>query len=520
MPKATRSLAAVTRFALFAGLTGAACSSSTPDDTGPRFMPLPELTSAAMTDRIRLAPKTPRVSADTNPNPADPTALASYLERGFGELAQAPGEAHTKRTIDGSKAQAPGPNRKRLLRFVHMPDLQLSDDESPNRVGNLDGASAGEGALRPQDAFICRMVNASVRTINALHREDPIAFVLLGGDNADSAQDNELSWVLKVLGGAPELECESGNDDDMTPGPNNDGKDPFKPEGLAVPWKWVTGNHDVNVQGTFRVDDAKREIALGTTAPLGTRDYARGGATYRGDFVVQDAKRALLSRTELMTKIAADGDGHGVGDAQKATGKGIYTFDVPESPVRFLVLDTAAETGGAEGVIHESDVDSTIRPALDKARADGRWVILASHHAVANLSTDGGAFGQAQPDALSSAAWTTLIGAYPNVVFSMVGHSHHHAAKAITPAGGHAWWEVMSSAIADFPHQFRVLELYDEDNGWLMLRATCTDFSTENDSVAAEGRARGVVDFTSGWQPGDGRGAVEDRNVELWIRKP
>ncbi len=500
-------------------LTSAACSSSAVDD-GPRFTPLVPLESAVMTDELLYTPVTPRELPDANPNPSDPTALASYEARGYGTLASAAGEKHTTRTIDGATAPAAGANAKRLFRFVHMPDLQLSDDESPNRVGALDSYSAGDAALRPQDPFICRMVNASVRTINALHRNDPISFVLLGGDNSDSAQTNEVEWVLKVLSGAPEVECDSGNDDQMTPGPDNDGKDPFKPEGLAMPWKWVTGNHDVNVQGTFRIDDAKREIAVGSTAALGTRDYTRGGASYRGDFVVPDAKRALLSRKDLMATIAADGDGHGIGDAQKASGKGIYTYDVPGSQVRLLVLDTAAETGGAEGVIHQSDVDSAIKPALDKAKADAKWVVLASHHAVGSLTSDGGAFGELQADALTADAWTAFVGGYPNVIFSMVGHSHRHAVRAITPAGGHAWWEVMSSAIADFPHQFRVLELYDQDNGWLMMRATCTDFSTDGDPVAAEGRARGVVDFVSGWLPSDGRGDVADRNVELWIPKP
>jgi hypothetical protein len=78
----------------------------------------------------------------------------------------------------------------------------------------------------------------------------------------------------------------------------------------------------------------------------------------------------------------------------------------------------------------------------------------------------------------------------------------------------------MSAAIADFPHEFRLVEIYDQDNGWLMMRATPVDFSIEGDAVAMEGRRRGTIDLTSGWQPNDGRGAVEDRNVELWIKKP
>ena len=35
--------------------------------------------------------------------------------------------------------------------------------------------------------------------------------------------------------------------------------------------------------------------------------------------------------------------------------------------------------------------------------------------------------------------WASFIGGYPNVIFSMVGHSHMHAARPLAPAGGHAW---------------------------------------------------------------------------------
>jgi hypothetical protein len=65
----------------------------------------------------------------------------------------------------------------------------------------------------------------------------------------------------------------------------------------------------------------------------------------------------------------------------------------------------------------------------------------------------------------------------------------------------------------------RVIEIYDQDNGYLSIRGIALDYSTEGDPIAEEGRLRGVVDFTSGWVP-DGRGEQAARNVELWIKKP
>jgi len=367
------------------------------------------------------------------------------------------------------------------------------------------------------------MANASVRTINALHKKDPMAFTLLGGDNADSAQTNEEDWVLGILSGADDVECDSGNDDEIVDGPDNDGKDPFKAEGLAMPWKWVTGNHDVLVQGNLQTDPSQREKVLGTDATGGTRFYDNGrlGAVERGEgVVVADPKRALLSRTELMAKIGGHGDGHGLGDAEKSSGMATYTFDAEGTPFRFLILDTAHSQGGSEGVITQGEIDRVIKPALDKAKADAKWVILASHHAVSSLGDGTGLGGTKEPTALTPDAWSTFVGGYPNVLFSMVGHSHRHRVRAIQPAGGHAWWEVMTSAIADYPHQFRTVEIFDQDNGWIMLRATCVDFSVEGDPVAAEGKKRGIVDLTSGWLPTDADIAATDKNVEIWIPKP
>src|SRR5262249_52926174 len=149
------------------------------------------------------------------------------------------------------------------------------------------------------------------------------------------------------------------------------------------------------------IDARQRELVLGETASGGTRDYTQsGGPSTTGDFVVKDPKRALLSRTDLMAKLAGHGDGHGLTDANKTSGKAFYTFDPPGTPIRFVILDSAAETGGAEGILHSADWEKFVKPALDQAKADKKWVILASHHAVTNLSADGGTFGTKQADAI------------------------------------------------------------------------------------------------------------------------
>ncbi len=476
--------------------------------------PLPPLDAATLTTEQRLLP-VHAVADDAVGDPRDPDDRAQRLDEGWGDEAPGPGEPVLDVSMVGDPPQ-PGPGTKRLARFVHLPDTQLADDESPTRAALVDNFQIS-GGFRPQEAYMCHVLNAAVRTMNALHAADPLDFVILGGDNIDSAQTNEALWFLDIVDGAPSAECDSGEDDDLVPGPANDPKDPFAPVGLDVPLYWVNGNHDVLVQGNFPVEN-KRAEAVGSVASGGTRDYRMpGGPVVTGE-VIPDDRRALLDRTELLSLVRSLGDGHGISMDTEAYGKAFYSFDVGDA-LRFIVLDTAAETGGAEGVLHMEDIDLFVRPELDKAAADGRYVVLASHHAATNLSDGGGFGGTVQPDAITQAEFEAMLGEYDNVVLHLVGHNHVHRVRWVAPTGGNPYWEVMTSALADWPHQVRVVEIEDLDNGFLAITGVAVDFAVDGDLLAGEARPLGVLDMTTRWQaPGDGM--LEDRNVRLFWPKP
>jgi len=214
------------------------------------------------------------------------------------------------------------------------------------------------------------------------------------------------------------------------------------------------------------------------------------------------------------------GDGHGLTSEQVDSGKAIYTFDVPNTALRFLVIDTAAETGGAEGVIHRADVDSHIKPALDQAAADNKWVIVTSHHAVRALSDGGGFMGKVQKDALTGQQWVDLLGEYPNVIFSLAAHDHADHVERQMAMNGHSYWELTTSALADYPHQARIIELWDEDNGYVSLQAIYVDLDMQDEPVAEEGRHLGVMDYVSGWNPFFKSGKTSKRNAILYVKKP
>lgn len=491
------------------------------EETGETGLPptLPPLDAPPPTTvQGRLVPATPVESPETELDPRVPEERSMLLAMGYGDEVTAPGEDLLDQTLTGASAPADGAAPRRLTRFVHLADVQLTDDESPTRVAAVDSPGVISASFRPQETYACHALAAIVRTINAYDAEDPYDFVVLGGDNADSAQRNELTWFRDLLDGGVEVHCDSGDDDDPEAGPNNDPKDPLVSEGLRPAWRWVSGNHDILVQGNFTLS-SQASIALGDQAQGGTRDWSMPGGPVVTGTIVADPLRELLDEVALMNLMLETSDGHGITAAAVESGKAEYTFDAGDE-VRVIVISTAAATGAATGVYRQAQVDSFLRNALDDAEADGKWVIVTSHHASGSLFDGSGLGGTMVPDALTSDQFRDLLGEYPNVIMHLAGHSHVHSARPIGTASGHSYWELRTAAIADHPHQFREIEIWDEDNGFLSIRGVALDYSVEGDPLSQMHRTLGTMDHTSGWNPDDGMGGVTDRNVRLFVPKP
>lgn len=478
--------------------------------------PLAALTQAPLTTEARVLPVKAQEAGALDPRrPDDVTKL---LAQGYGDEMAAPGEPLSDRTLDNAAAPPPGPNAKLITRFVHLSDTQLADDESPERVATLDSPQGQtSGAFRPQEGHECNILNAAVRTINKVNERFPLGFVVLGGDNADNAQTNEVDWVTAILSGSKRVECDSGDDDDPTPGAQNDPKDPFYADGLAVPWLWVTGNHDVLSQGNFPPGNLVNDYLAAYTG-VGTRNWALpGGPVVTGD-IVADPARTPLFGSDLLGHVKATGDGHGLDQGAVDYGRAYYTYDVPGTNLRFVVVDSTAPTGSADGLILQADVTQKVKPALDKAVTDGKLVVVTSHHSSSQL-TDGGGFGGSKhADAVLADAWRNLLGGYPNVLMHLAGHTHRHSVVVVKPTSGNPYWEMETAALADFPNQMRFIEIWDLDNGNWGIKAIALDYQVENDPIAKEGRKLGVADYTSGWQK-SGLSSIEDRNVTLLVPK-
>ncbi|HET8938530.1 MAG TPA: hypothetical protein VFN67_34030 [Polyangiales bacterium] len=476
-----------------------------------------------LTDTRRFVPVIAPLKEPQYPSLIDPDVRSTLLQKGYGEWDEAAGEPCVDHIgpDDGPEVHKRGPKARRLLRFAYLTDVGIVDDESPARSVNADQPSMFSSAFRPQESEICRMTNAMVRALNDVHAREPLKFVLLGGNLIDNAQSNELDWALQILGGASKVECDSADDTDLNRDVD-DGKDPFAAPGLAMPFYWVTGNHDLLMQGALLATGPYAAFAVGEKPLPGfeLRDFSQPGGLSSMGPTQADPRRAFLTRTHLMQRLAADGDGHGLSNEQVESGKAFYTFDIAGTPLRFVVLDTVADSGSADGLLRQPDVDAYVRPMLDRAKADAKWVVLVAHHRSTGLSDGAGFNGNVQLDALTTKQWRELLGEYSNILFSLAGHERADHLDYVQPENGHAFWELTSAALGDYPHQARVVELWDEDNGFVALETVYVDMDMRKDPVAEQGRHLGLMDFTSGWNPQFATGMTEQRNLRVFAKKP
>jgi 3',5'-cyclic AMP phosphodiesterase CpdA len=480
---------------------------------------LPPLASVTLTTERTIVPLHARATPADARNSMVPTDREAMLAEGLGQYGFGPGEPVVPTMPDGSTPPASGANATQLVRFVHVTDIHLTDDESPTRLELVDSPPPLDAAARPQHPYMGRILNAAVRSVNALNAQAPIDFVLLGGDTVDSAQKNELTWAVNTLSGGGVVTCDSGAPNDPVSGSNNDPKDPFVANGLDVPWRFTVGNHDVLVTGISPITAVVVKDAVGDYAGMGTTDWTQpGGVVVQGD-VVADPDREPLGRDAMIALVKADGDAHGLGSLTEPD-KGNYVLDVGGTNLRFVVYDTACEAGGANGIVRKSDVDAFLKPALDQAKADGKWVVLVSHHPLEHISDGSEANAEAEADAMAPADVRTMFLSYGNILASICGHTHCNVVSWVGDAPTAGFWQVQTCSLVEYPNWMRVIEIRDEDNGYLSLQLVGLEFATDDDPVAEAGRTLAVLDYVSGWSIDGSTGELKDRNVKLYVPKP
>jgi hypothetical protein len=492
------------------------------EDTDPApTTPLPHVMS---TLEGTLVPGAERLTAAMSLNPASERGELLYRTLDFHVTTAGAGQTHLRRTDLGATTTATT-GRHSLAWLGHYSDFQLADDESPTRLTGTDNPSI-PGGMRAQEAYLPRAVSAMSRTFARIETASrPFDFGIITGDCADSAQENELRWVIALMNGTPGLETDSGDDDDLVPGEGNDPKDPFDPSPFPAPWFYVPGNHDTQVVGVTAPNDMLRATAIGSRSATGTRDYRQWYApSFRGD-ITPDPDRRILDRDEIVSVLreaTSAGDagppGHGfptTGTVDTTLGAN-WTFDVVPGLLRVLALDTSDRTGGSSGLVTQATIDGWLIPELDRAVADGVLVFLASHHSTRSINPFEGELGTTMvPGALTGAELEAIVAARPEVVAWLVGHTHDNRIRAIDGADADhpGYWEIMTSAIADFPSQARTVELVDNGDGTLSIFATLIDYDTD-DCFERRYRALTQMEWLSHWSDEVSHDPA-DQNVEL-----
>ncbi len=428
------------------------------------------------------------------------TDIDSYEEYGLGVEA-VEGQPWVERDeLAPNYREAASGERESLLYFWQSADPQLIDEESPIRFEGVTRAPMGS-TYRPQGHLTTQVFESQVRTVRRLSEESgrPLDFAFVSGDMTDGGQKNEIQWAIEILNGGV-IDPDSGADDNPVEGPGNDFADPFYSRGIEVPWYMAIGNHETLYMGVIEADEAVREAAVGEevyefTGEIpgvgdveGLQNGFRDASTPTGEVVTEgttpaDRDRQILRLPRLLEMIQTAGGepvGHGLEMTDALDGIGYYSVrPLPDKPIRLIVLETLMDSPAyPSGAIDEKQFE-WLESQLNRAEAHDELVIVGGHHRTndfARLSPVGG--GEVED----------LLASHENVVLYLVGHSHHNAARVVSPDGERGYWELMCASTVDYPMQTRLLELVYDGDGYLSVYVTNVEQNAPPGSPAHEAR--------------------------------
>ena len=423
---------------------------------------------------------------------------------------------------------AQGAQRSSLAYILVIADPQIIDEESPIRMDGYANVYRPGGQLTPQ------VFEANIRTARRISDRSsrPFDFAIIAGDLTDTSQKNELDWMITALNGGV-IDPDSGVDDDPIPGPGNDYNDPFLAIGIESPWYVALGNHDVlHVGGFGLIDSTLRDAAQGDHLFTGSNFSKIWGGYVAGDTadhkVIFDASvmtpadpdRLPLNETELLQTLYDAGGapaGHGFSLDDIAAQKGYYSVHpVAGKPIKMIVLDSTDAAETALGSMSQMQF-SWLHEELVSAADQHELVIVVSHHRLQDFDDKSKVSGEMVKDLLVSS---------DNVILHLTGHGHRDRKSLQTANGEGGFWELMTTSTIDFPMQSRVLELVDENNGYLSIYVTNVGHNSAATTLASKARqlAAGKLAFGTTFFDGDTVAFWEDevqaQNLLLRVALP
>jgi metallophosphoesterase (TIGR03768 family) len=495
----------------------------------------------------------------TNTTEISPSNVPLYGIYGYSAWQLGPGENEGQRLDLMTNGYAGATNTARLLSFFSMSDIHITDKESPAELPYAGwSAPFGAGSLyvsaySPIMFSTTHVLDAAVKTINAVHRQTPFDFGISLGDVANSSQYNELRWFIDVLDGQP-ITPSSGAHLGAT---NIDYQMPYQAAGLnrSIPWYQAIGNHDQFWMGTYYPNNKLRNATVDTNVlngptnflPLnmdgtgqyvgvvdGTTPYGiviKGGPTNlyaTPPTVVADTNRHTLttdydantiSCSNFMSEFfntASSPAGHGFTQGNIQSNWACYTFEpLTNMPIKVIVLDDTCKliitnSGPISGFGWIDTARYTwLTNELQMGQNSNQLIILACHIPInpQNNLFDTNSAGQqfwvtsanqaSYPGFYTEAQMIATLHNYPNLILLMAGHRH---LNTVTPQPSpdptnhpeYGFWEVETPSLRDFPQQFRTWEILRNSDNSISILTTDVDPVVETGSPADKSRGYAI----------------------------
>ena len=433
-----------------------------------------------------------------------PSDVAAYDLYGYSWWQWGPGVDAGRQFL--APAGPPGaPNAARLLSFLSLSDIHLVDKESPAQAictSYLGGLGGTPATYSPVMLYTTQVLDAALRTANAVHRLTPFDFAVSLGDDCNGPQYNEHRWFIDIMDGKY-ITPSSGAHVGAT---NIDYQMPFQAVGLdpSIPWYAAIGNHDHFWLGGVPLTPALADIftnqdilllqplnefagAIDGTTPFGyimgvgpVADFVSGGVT-NTPTVIADTNRLALTRSTWMREFfntSSKPVGHGYTEANVTNDFACYSFmPVADIPIKVIVLDDT---------MTDEDYDSKGQGGLDTrhlnwltnelqlGQNEGQLMIIAAHVQLDLLGLPG-----TTNSIISETNLLATLHTYPNLILWMCGHVHrNNVIPQPSPDISHpeyGFWEVETASLRDFPQEFRTFEILRNTDNSISIRVTDVD---------------------------------------------
>lgn len=487
------------------------------------------------------------VAVPSNAEHINPSDVAQYATYGYSAWQFGPGEDRGRKFDLMPAGYRGAPNAGQLTSFFTISDAHITDKESPAQlpyfgwVAPYRTAGPVSQAYSPVMLYTTHVLDAAVRTINALHSQKPLEFGLMLGDAANNSQYNELRWFIDVMDGGW-IEPSSG---DHRGADTIDYQQPYQAVGLdpSIPWYTCLGNHDENWMGvnypTQKLRDGMvSDQVLNIGSNLLATDNAEATGVYVGvvdgtteygvvtsggaeaDFptpptVAADDRRHCIASpasrigewVDMFFTSPSLPRGHGLDPSRTGNTQACYSFRPNANvPLKVIVLDDTCKSTAAPGDLAyngsgwiDEERLSWLTGELQQGQNAGELMIIACHIPInpqADLD-DTSKQPQFHPDSYrSDAELIDVLRNYPNLILLLAGHRH---INAVTPHPStdpahpeNSFWEVETASLRDFPQQFRIFDIRRNSDNTVSIIATNVDPQVEPNSPAARSRGYAV----------------------------